>query len=61
MIKDFVNYCTQKAIDYPQYRDDIHDLYSLAMTEIDDGESPENEIELAKGDIESLIKTGELW
>lgn len=40
---------------YPQIDDEVRDLYFLAVTEVEDGESETNECELAIGSIKELI------
>lgn len=40
---------------YPQLDDEVRDLYFLAVTEVEDGESETNECELAIGSIKELI------
>ena len=44
---------------YPQYEDQIRDLFFLAQDEIEDGGSEAHECELAFSDMESLIMDGE--
>ena len=41
---------------HPELRDVMIELYFLAIDEIDDGESLENEVELAIGSIDELIE-----
>ena len=40
---------------YPQLDDEVRDLYFLAEMEVEDGESENNECELAIGSIKQLI------
>ena len=40
---------------YPQLDDEVRDLYFLAVTEVEDGESENNECELAISSIKELI------
>lgn len=43
---------------YPQYEDQIRDLFFLAQDEINDGGSEAHECELAISDMEYLIEHG---
>jgi hypothetical protein len=43
---------------YPQYEDEIRDLFFLAQDEIEDGGSEDHECELAISDMEYLVKNG---
>jgi hypothetical protein len=40
---------------YPQLDEEVRDLYFLAVTEVEDGESENNECELAISSIKELI------
>lgn len=44
---------------YPQYEDQIKDLFFLAQDEIEQGGSEDHECELAISDMEYLIKHGD--
>jgi hypothetical protein len=44
---------------YPQYEDQIRDLFFLAQDEIEDGGSEAHECELAISDMEYLIEHGD--
>ena len=59
-IEDLTKYCLDKIKIYPTLKDEINDFYSLALDEIDLGESQNNECELAVSSIEELIKETEL-
>jgi len=52
-------YAEEMSAKYPQLDDEIRDLYFLAVTEVEDGESEWNECELAWADINSLIEDNE--
>ena len=49
-------FCLEKIAEYPNLKSEITDYYFLAMDEIYDGGSEQNEVELAINDIEALIK-----
>ncbi|MFC1453658.1 hypothetical protein ACFLQL_00575 [Verrucomicrobiota bacterium] len=52
-------YCEGKVKDHPKLREAIADLYDLARSEIEDGESVTHECELAVGSVDELIKNEE--
>lgn len=54
-VQQLKKYCLEKIDQYPNLADEIRDIYSLALSEIEDGESEDNECELAWSDIEDLI------
>lgn len=56
MRKDFLEWCKAKALKHPQLREQIIDLYELAMDEIESGKGGEREIKLAEDDINKIIK-----
>ena len=41
--------------EYPQHKEEIDDFYNLAVTEIESGESPDNEFELFASEVEYII------
>jgi hypothetical protein len=45
---------TMKA--YPQHKSEIMDLYQLCLDEIEEGGSPQHEINLCRNEIEELVK-----
>jgi hypothetical protein len=55
-LRDLYRYCTDKAELHPELYDEIDEIYRLAETEVEDGESEDHECELAVSDIEDLIK-----
>ena len=55
-LRDLYNYCVEKANQYPDKAIDIHSFYDLAEMEVQDGESEDNECELAYSDINQLIQ-----
>ena len=50
----------ESCFDHPEFAEDLMDLYSLALDEIDQGGSTWHECELALSDMEYLINTKEL-
>lgn len=57
-LSELKNYAEGISKQYPQIDDDVRDLYFLAEMEVEDGESENNECELAIGSIKELL--GEL-
>jgi hypothetical protein len=55
-VKDLVAWCTERAKNCPSLKEEIQDLLDLAISEIEDGASVWNEIQLCKSDVEELIK-----
>jgi uncharacterized UPF0160 family protein len=55
-IKDLTEYCMDMIKLYPKLKDEIEDLYVLALDEIEAGESQHNECELAFCSIKQLIQ-----
>ena len=51
-----MQYCIDKAKEYPKISNDIHSFYDLAEMEVEDGGSVQHECELAVSDIDELIK-----
>lgn len=56
-MKNLIAYAQRMIAKYPKLKYEIDDALSLAKSEIDSGESEENEISLAKDHIEEI--TGE--
>ena len=54
-LQELKTYAEEMSAKYPQLDDEIRDLYFLAVTEVEDGESEANECELAVGSIDELI------
>jgi len=54
-LQELKSYAEEMSAKYPQLDDEIRDLYFLAVTEVEDGESEANECELAVGSIDELI------
>ena len=52
----FINYAVKVGRDYPELREEIQDTFELALSEIEDGGSPEHEWELAEGHIAELVE-----
>ena len=55
-LRDLYQYCVEMANQHPDKAIEIHSLYDLAEMEVQDGESEDNECELAYSDINQLIK-----
>lgn len=56
MLEQLREYRNKAIKDHPEYADDIHAFYTLAVSEIEDGESPQNEYELFVDSIRDLIE-----
>jgi len=54
-IQQLKKYCLEKIDQYPNLANEIRDIYGLALSEIESGESEDNECELAWSDIKDLI------
>ena len=54
-LSDLKEYAEGVSKQYPQLDDEVRDVYFLAVTEVEDGESEANECELAIGSIDELI------
>lgn len=54
-MEELRNYCREVISKYPLIREEVEDLYTLCMTEIEDGGSTTHEIELCMSDIQELI------
>lgn len=46
----------EKSLEYPHLKDEFYDLYSLCLSEIEEGGSEAHEIQLCINDIEETIK-----
>jgi|TARA_B110000879_G_scaffold75034_1_gene104601 hypothetical protein len=57
-LSELKNYAEGISKQYPQIDEEVRDLYFLAEMEVEDGESENNECELAIGSIKELL--GEL-
>jgi hypothetical protein len=55
-VKELVVWCRERAKNCPSLKEEIQDLLDLAITEIEDGASVWNEIELCKSEVGELIK-----
>lgn len=54
--QEFITYARQVGTKYPQLQSFIQEVYELALYEIEDGESPEHEWELAEGSIAERVE-----
>ena len=54
-IETFKLYCKDLIAEYPELRDQIQDIFYLAMEEIEDGGSVTHEIQLAMDDIDNIL------
>jgi hypothetical protein len=54
--KAIIEKAKEYAVKYPDLISDIHDFAQLAIDEIEEGESPDNEYNLFVQEIENLIK-----
>lgn len=55
-LTELKSFAEEMSTGYPQLNNQIRDFYFLALSEVEDGESEENECELAYSDIMDLIK-----
>lgn len=55
-VKDLIKWANEKSKVCPKLKDEIKDLLHLALDEIEDGASVQNEISLCMSEIEELIK-----
>lgn len=53
--KEVLKYAKEMIAKYPDLKRDITEIYSMAMDEISDGGSPENEWMLAHRDMKELV------
>ena len=56
-LQELKAYAENMSVKYPEHDEQIRDLYFLAVTEVEDGESEAHECELAISDIDELINT----
>jgi hypothetical protein len=54
-IQDLVNWAEEKSKVCPKLKDEIKDLVHLALDEIEDGASVQNEISICMSEINELI------
>lgn len=54
-LTDLKKYAENMSVKYPEHDEQIRDLYFLAVTEVEDGESETHECELAISDIDELV------
>jgi hypothetical protein len=57
MIENLKQFVRDSIKSHPQHKDEIMELYHLCWSEIEEGGSMENEINLCIRDIEELIKS----
>jgi hypothetical protein len=57
---DLKKYAEDASSKHPQHDDEIRDLFFLAASEVESGESETNECELAYSDINTLINSNEI-
>jgi hypothetical protein len=53
---ELIKYANEAIKKRPDLKEDILDLVSLCQSEIEDGASVQNEIELCRNDIEELLE-----
>lgn len=58
-LQELKTYAESMSVKYPEHGEQIRDLYFLAVTEVEDGESEAHECELAISDIDELVNTKE--
>ena len=56
-IEELKDKTKELCLDYPEFKEDLMDLYHLALDEIGQGGSTWHECELALSDMEYLINT----
>ncbi len=54
-LQEFKKYIQEQIVKYPSLKQQIIELYELAITEIEDGNSVDNEIYLCEEGIKELI------
>jgi hypothetical protein len=57
-VEYLVEFVTEKIKSYPKLKDEIMDLYSLCLSEIEDGGAEYHEVGMCLNDIEELIEQG---
>lgn len=55
-MKELVKFANGFIRDNPQFRNEVYDLLSLCEDEIDEGGSPEHEIQLCEESIRQLLE-----
>jgi len=58
-LEELRGYCKEVIKDYPKIESDIVELFTLCVSEIEEGGSESHEVELCLGDIEELIENYE--
>jgi hypothetical protein len=53
---ELIDYARAMAMEYPQHKSSILDIVDMARHEVYDGESEDNEVQLAIGSIDELIQ-----
>jgi hypothetical protein len=54
-LEDFQNKCSEYINKYPELKNEILDIYTLCLDEIEEGGSVQHEISLGLSDLEELI------
>jgi hypothetical protein len=55
-MKELREYVIEMMKKYPQHKEEMMDLFVLCMDEIEEGGSPQHEMELCRNEIEELVK-----
>lgn len=55
-LEKFKKYIKEQIVKYPSLKEEIVELYDLAIMEIEEGSSIDNEISLCEDSIKELIK-----
>ena len=55
-LTELFSFCQDKIKEFPELKEDIIDLYQLAVDEVDEGGSEHHECELAFNEINDIIK-----
>lgn len=55
-MKELIKATKEAISEHPSLKDQITDLFELAMGEIEDGESPDNELSLFLNSVDELIE-----
>jgi len=58
-LQELKTYAENMSVKYPEHDEQIRELYFLAVTEVEGGESEAHECELAISDIDELVNTKE--
>ena len=56
MVKELKRFVIETINSHPQHKREIIDLYQLCLDEIQEGGSPQHEMDLCRNDIEELVK-----